>query len=65
MFAPAGTPRAIVDRLNLELVKALHTPEVSERIGAQAYDTWTLTPEAFTSFLRTDYAKRAMAAIWL
>lgn len=57
VFAPAGTPRAIVDRLNAELVKALRTPEVSERIRQQAYDTWTLTPDEFAAFLRTDHAK--------
>jgi len=57
VFAPAGTPRPIVDRLNAELVKALRTPEVSERIRQQAYDTWTLTPDEFTAFLRTDHAK--------
>jgi len=56
-FAPAGTPKPIVDRLHAELVKALGTPEVSERIRAQAYDTWTLSPEEFTAFLRTDHAK--------
>jgi len=57
VFAPAGTPRPIIDRLNAELVKALRTPEVSERIRQQAYDTWTLTPDEFTAFLRTDHAK--------
>ncbi len=57
VFAPAGTPRAIVERLNAELVKALHTPEVSERIRLQAYDTWTLKPDEFSAFLRTDYEK--------
>ncbi|MSP97563.1 MAG: tripartite tricarboxylate transporter substrate binding protein [Betaproteobacteria bacterium] len=57
VFAPAGTPKPIVDRLNAELVKALHTPEVSERIRAQAYDTWTLAPEEFATFLRADHAK--------
>jgi tripartite-type tricarboxylate transporter receptor subunit TctC len=57
VFAPAGTPRAIVDRLNAELVKALRTPEVSERIRQQAYDPWTLTPDEFAAFLRTDHAK--------
>ena len=57
VFAPAGTPRAIVERLNAELVKALRTPEVGERIRAQAYDPWTLTPDEFAAFLRTDHAK--------
>ena len=56
-FAPAGTPRPIIDRLNAELVKALKTPEVVERIRVQAYDIWTLSPEEFAAFLRIEYAK--------
>lgn len=56
-FAPAGTPRPIVDRLNTELLKALKTPDVMERIRVQAYDIWTLKPEEFAAFLRVDYAK--------
>lgn len=57
VFAPAGTPKAIVDRLNRELVKALDAPEVRERIKAQAYSVWTLKPEEFDAFVRTDYEK--------
>jgi tripartite-type tricarboxylate transporter receptor subunit TctC len=57
VFAPAGTPKPIVDRLNAELVKALKTPEVVERIRVQAYEIWTLTPEEFAAFLRVEYAK--------
>jgi tripartite-type tricarboxylate transporter receptor subunit TctC len=57
VFAPAGTPKAIVDRLNAELIKALKTPEVVERIRVQAYDIWTLTPDEFASFLRVEHAK--------
>jgi tripartite-type tricarboxylate transporter receptor subunit TctC len=57
VLAPAGTPRPIVDRLNAEFIKALKTPEVSERIRAQAYDVWTLTPDEFSGFLRSDHAR--------
>ena len=57
VFAPAGTPKAIVDRLNAELVKAMKAPEVAARIRVQAYDAWTLTPEEFAAFLRVDYAR--------
>jgi tripartite-type tricarboxylate transporter receptor subunit TctC len=57
VLAPAGTPKPIVDRLHGELVKALKTPEVGERIHAQAYDVWTLSPDEFMAFLRTDYAR--------
>ena len=57
MLGPAGMPKPVVDRLNAELVKALKTPEVSERIRVQAYDVWTLSPDEFTNFLRTDHAR--------
>ncbi len=57
VLAPAGTPRPIVERLNAELVKALRTPEVGERIRVQAYDVWTLSPDEFSAFLRTDHAR--------
>ena len=57
VLAPAGTPKPVIDRLHAELVKALKTPEVSERIRAQAYDVWTLAPEEFSNFLRTDFAR--------
>lgn len=57
VLGPAGTPRPIVDRLNAELVKALKTPEVAERIRVQAYDVWTLPSEEFAAFLRTDHAR--------
>ena len=57
VLGPAGMPKAIIDRLNAELVRALRTPEVSERIRVQAYDVWTLSPEEFMNFLRTDHAR--------
>ena len=57
VFAPAGTPKAVVERLHAELVRALASADVAERIRAQAYDPWTLEPEAFAAFLRTDHAK--------
>jgi len=56
-FAPAGTPKAVVDRLNAELVKAMQAPEVRERMRVQAYSPWTLTPEAFDAFVKADYDK--------
>ena len=57
VLGPAGMPKPVVERLNAELVKALKTPEVSERIRVQAYDVWTLSPDEFTNFLRTDHAR--------
>jgi tripartite-type tricarboxylate transporter receptor subunit TctC len=57
VFAPAGTPKPIVDRLNAELVKAMESAEVAEHMRVQSFDRWTLTPEEFTAFLRVDYVK--------
>lgn len=57
VFAPAGTPKPVVDRLNAELVKAMESPEVAEQMRVQSFDRWTLTPEEFAAFLRVDYTK--------
>ena len=57
IFAPAGTPAAVVDRLNGELRKALNSPDLSQVMKAQGYDVWTLDPAAFLSFIRDDHAK--------
>ncbi len=57
VFAPANTPRPIVERLHAELVKAMDSAEVKERMRLQAYSRWTLRPEAFSEFLRTDFEK--------
>lgn len=59
MFAPGKTPRAIVDRLNAEVVKALATPEVKERFLSLGADAWTLTPREFDSYIRTEIKNNA------
>jgi tripartite-type tricarboxylate transporter receptor subunit TctC len=57
MLAPAGTPRAIVSRLNAELVRIMHSPELKDRLAAMATDPATDTPEEFAEFLRRETAK--------
>lgn len=57
MFAPAGTPRAIVERLNAEVNKALAIPDVIQKLEAQALDPWTSTPDEFNARLKVDYEK--------
>ena len=60
-LAPAGTPRAIVERLNAETVRAMHAPDVHERIAVQGgNEIVTGTPEEFAALIRSDlqaYAK--------
>ncbi|HEY1288729.1 MAG TPA: tripartite tricarboxylate transporter substrate binding protein [Burkholderiales bacterium] len=57
VLAPAGTPRPIVTRLNGELVKIMHTPEVKERLATMATDPLTSTPEEFAAYLKREIAK--------
>lgn len=59
MFAPKGTPAAIVERLQDEVVKALATPEVKERFAALGADAWTLEPAAFDAYVRDEIRSNA------
>ena len=57
VFAPAGTPRAIVERVNGECNKALKLPEVVRSLASQALDPWPSTPDEFAVKLNADYEK--------
>lgn len=57
MFAPAATPRAILDRLHSTLVKLLSEPTVRERFEAQSCELVGGTPEALAQRVRADQAK--------
>jgi len=53
----AGTPRAIVQKLNKEIVAALATADLRERFTAVGFEVRTSTPEEFTRFIKTDMAR--------
>ncbi|MEO7729206.1 MAG: tripartite tricarboxylate transporter substrate binding protein [Burkholderiales bacterium] len=55
----AGTPRAIVHRLNREIVAALTAGELKERLTAIGFDVFTGTPEEFALFMQNDRARAA------
>ena len=59
MLAPAGTPRAIVMRLNQEMLKILGTREVIDYMTADGAEPAGGTPEQFATCIRTDHAKWA------
>ena len=59
MFAPAGTPREIIARLNREIMKALESPAMRERMAAAGIDPWPGTPEQMTVLLRSETARFA------
>jgi len=57
LFAPVGTPRDVVARLHDEIVKALSSAEVKQRLAAQGFDAEGNTPEQFTDVIRHDLAR--------
>jgi tripartite-type tricarboxylate transporter receptor subunit TctC len=57
LFAPAGTPRPIVDRLNMEVVKILHDPAVMERLRGLGMEVATTTPEGLRERVVQDTAR--------
>ncbi len=58
-LAPAKTPRAIVTRLNAEIVKALNVPEVRERLLSQSSEPVGNSPQAFGAFIKSEHGKWA------
>jgi len=56
LFAPAGTPRPVIDRLNAEVNKALQAPDVVEKMGAQGVAPAGGGVDEFAAFVRKDYA---------
>ncbi|MGH8616158.1 MAG: Bug family tripartite tricarboxylate transporter substrate binding protein [Burkholderiales bacterium] len=55
----AGTPRAIIDKLNRESVAALSAGELKDRLTAIGFDVAPGTPEEFASFMQVDMARAA------
>ena len=59
LVVPAGTPRAIVMKLNAEVNKALQTPTVKERYAAIEAEPVGGTPEEFAAFVKKETVKWA------
>ncbi|HEX2825889.1 MAG TPA: tripartite tricarboxylate transporter substrate binding protein [Burkholderiales bacterium] len=59
LTAPAKTPKAIVTKLNAEIVKILQEPEMKARIAADGAEPVGGTPEEFSAHIRRDIAKWA------
>jgi len=57
VLAPAGTPRAIIERLNTELARIMLAPELQPRLADMATDPRAGTPEEFGAYLREETAK--------
>jgi len=57
IYAPAGTPPAVVQRMNAEIEKILATAEMKTKMDGLGLDHVPNTPEQFTSFGRSELAK--------
>jgi len=55
--APAGTPAAIVQRLNTAINAAMKQPEVVEKLGSAGLIVVAEPPAFFDNAIRSDYAK--------
>jgi tripartite-type tricarboxylate transporter receptor subunit TctC len=56
LLAPRKTPRAVVNKLNEEIVRVLKLPELRERYHQLGMEPFLLKPEAFDAFLAADTA---------
>jgi tripartite-type tricarboxylate transporter receptor subunit TctC len=59
MFAPAGTPPAIVNKLYTEVVKILQLPDVKQTLAQQGAEVGANTPGQFTALINADIARWA------
>lgn len=57
VFAPAGTPKPIVDKVNADIGEVLQHPDVRERLTGVAMKIETGTPEEFAQFYRSEYER--------
>src|SRR4051794_12948328 len=59
LFAPAGTPKPVVDRLQGEVKKILAMPDIAAKLGEAGLDIVGSTPEELAAYQRAEIAKWA------
>ena len=59
VFAPAGTPRPVIDRLHGEILKALQTQDLKSRMIAMGTDVSGMGPDDFSAYVRKEIPKWA------
>jgi len=57
LFAPAGTPPEVVEKLSAEVNKAMQSPDIKDFFAAQGFNVQGTTPEAFKTFVAGEVAK--------
>jgi tripartite-type tricarboxylate transporter receptor subunit TctC len=53
------TPRAVIDRLNVEIGRALHAPDVKQLLLTQGLEVRTSTPQEFGAYIQSEFDKWA------
>jgi tripartite-type tricarboxylate transporter receptor subunit TctC len=59
IFAPAGTPRDVVARLNAEMQRVFKLPDVQDKLRTLGLEPWISTPEELARFQATEIVKWA------
>ena len=54
VWAPAGTPNAVVEKIAKDVSQALAVPESQERIAKSGAETMTMSPAEFARFVRSE-----------
>ena len=62
MIVPSATPAPVIKRLYDEALKALANPEVKERMSKLGADPFTLPPDKFNAFIKTEMESAALIA---
>ena len=57
LMMPAGTPKAVIDRVSAEAIKAVISKEISERVGAMGFTSTGLGPTEFGELIKKDVAR--------
>jgi tripartite-type tricarboxylate transporter receptor subunit TctC len=57
ILAPAGTPAAVIAKLNKEIVRILHMPDVRERLAVDGSEPVGGTPEEFAAHIKAEIAR--------
>jgi tripartite-type tricarboxylate transporter receptor subunit TctC len=58
-FAPKGTPKAIVDRLNAKIIEIASTDEMKQKMREVSVDVPLQKPEEIAAFMKNDFATNA------
>ncbi len=64
VYAPAGTPKAVVQKLNAAFVKAGTSPEMKEKMAGLGFESFFTTPDQTTDFMRSELVRWARVAAY-